>query len=41
MALSPGDPAPDVTLVDHEGLPWRLGGERPRPALVLFLRDLA
>ncbi|HEX2849678.1 MAG TPA: hypothetical protein VHN98_03960 [Acidimicrobiales bacterium] len=41
MALSSGDPAPDVVLVDHAGSTWRLRDHRGHPVVLLYSRDLA
>lgn len=38
---SAGDPAPDFTLPDHLGNPWRLADHRGRPVVLVFHRHLA
>ena len=40
-ALAVGDPAPELELVDHEGLPWRLADHRGHPVVLIFHRHLA
>lgn len=41
MAVSVGDRAPEISLVDHEGQTWSLSAHRGRPVVVLFHRHLA
>lgn len=36
-----GDPAPDISLPDHDGATWRLADHRGRPVVLVFHRHLA
>jgi len=41
VTLVVGDRFPDVTLVDHEGRPWRTADRRGRPLVLILHRHLA
>ena len=36
MALTPGQPAPDITLPDQNGATWKLSDHRGKPVVVYF-----
>jgi len=39
--IGEGDLLPDVTLVDHEGAPFRFSDQRGRPLVLVLHRHLA
>ena len=39
MSVQPGDPAPDIDLVDEQDRPWRLSDHQGRPVLLQPLSD--
>ncbi len=39
--IDEGDPFPDLTLVDHDGQPWRFSDHRERFLVVVLHRHLA
>jgi peroxiredoxin len=41
LVIGEGDVLPDVTLVDHEGNPWRFGDHVGRPLVLILHRHLA